>query len=190
MSSIKDVVVKFCEGEDLHTWRYISGTSWCPLWQVSREEGHSYHSTEKKRKGLMVCIPSVIKTNWRSIYLWAISKFGLSIYIFFDGVAIWFGNESGRYICTLWFMTSQQWKHRRNFFFFECINYLCVFLERAQMQRWGCVPTVRKWLRAFYFVWLALVWGMTMAFRTSCFRNNSYWFTNYLEVWVWWQHLT
>lgn len=90
----------------------------------------------KKRKGLMACIPSVIKTNWRSIYLWAISKFGLSIYIFFDGVAIWFGNELGRYVGMLWCMASQQWKHRerKKKNVFECINYLCAFLERAQMQ--------------------------------------------------------
>ncbi len=147
---------------------------------------------KKKRKGLMVCIPSVIKTNWRSIYLWAISKFGLSIYIFFDGVAIWFGNESGRYICALWFMASQQWKHRGKKFFWMHKLFMCVFGESTNAKMRVCAEcqTARKWLRAFYFVWLALVWGMTTAFRTSCFRNNSHRFTSNLEVWVWWQCLT
>lgn len=179
--------MKFCEGEDLHTWRYISGTRWRPLWQVSREEGHSYHSMEKKRKGLMVCIPSVIKTNWRSIYLWAISKFGLSIYIFFDGVAIWFGNELGRYVGTLWCMASQQWKHReKKKCFWMHKLFMCVFGESTNAK----CQKARKWLHAFYFIWLALLWGMTMAFRTSCFRNNPHRFNSNLKLLVWWQHLT
>lgn len=64
--------------------------------------------------------------------------------------------------------------------------FMCFFGESTNAK----CQKARKWLHAFYFVWLAHVWGMTMAFRTSCFRNNPHRFNSYLKVWVRWQHLT
>lgn len=136
--------MKFCEGEDLHTWRYISGTCWRPLWQVSREEGRSYHSTEKKEKRING-MHSVSNKNKLTQYLlmshfkvWAINIHFLR----WSSDLVWEWIREVYMRALIHGLPTMKAQREKNVF--ECINYLCVFLERAQMQRWGCVPSVRQ----------------------------------------------